>query len=779
MNSQTSSSSSASDPSSSPSSQPPNYPKPAWTPVDYSTHESLVNSLNIPLDSPLHTAFHSTNRSNYAPPSPPINNTKSSINYPTSPFSNSPQPLPSKQTISSPSTHYQTLSSLLPFPSSPTILDVGCGSGILLALFLRATENGRILGIEHFENLTELARLNLKNDNVPLGEDRNAGVLRGGEVRVVNRNFHDLKVEEFGISGFDIISFGCSPSNVPSNLINLLNLNGKALIPIGNSHHQTYTLITKTQNNPPELIIETLNEFGYCRFVPMRNNKVEYGERYKRKWCYGKKECDVINRFIGNGGRGGLSVFFLKSKPEVCDLGGGYGRNVRPFFDLGCRCTVNDVCKEGLVKGEKWFENEEGDVQFVEGDGNEIEGSWDVVVCCYFDECDFEKAWERVKVGGYLLVEGFSNLHIDLPLGPSKSNLIDPIKLVETLVGSETVYQENRVRKLNEGTHHRFKEAGVFEGVFRKRWDWAGDRSEIIWRRVEDLGEGGLGGEGEDRLKLDFDVRVVKHVQAMNRLTSTTKNFNSITVGEPGWRKKVGELLEGGDAYCLFEGGELSVQDFRDIDSEEKVLLVPDGSIEQANKVYEYLGVDKSKTVSIGAKEVEEYDSKIISYLHSSAGKGRLSTAEAIGFVGNTEVCEGEVEKVIEGLEKMKLDKVELKEVEGGGGGNGVEAEDVIEYAKRREGGGRGLEGLRECVLCGCTLSNWKRREDHFWGKKHCVNVLKFCGEGGLGVEEVWKRGEELMAELGVVEGVDRVTEMLEIEEKKRGGEEEERVIEG
>lgn len=70
---------------------------------------------------------------------------------------------------------------------------------------MRATENGRILGIEHFENLTELARLNLKNDNVPLGEDRNAGVLRGGEVRVVNRNFHDLKVEEFGISGFDII----------------------------------------------------------------------------------------------------------------------------------------------------------------------------------------------------------------------------------------------------------------------------------------------------------------------------------------------------------------------------------------------------------------------------------------------------------------------------------------------------------------------------------------------------------------------------------------------
>lgn len=138
----------------------------------------------------------------------------------------------------------------------------------------------------------------------------------------------------------------------------------------------------------------------------MRNNKVEYGERYKRKWCYGKKGCDVVNRFIGNGGRGGLSGFFLKSKPEVCDLGGGYGRNVRPFFDLGCRCTVNDVCREGLVKGEKWFENEEGDVQFVEGDGNEFEGSWDVVVCCYFDECDFEKAWERVKVGGYLLVEG-------------------------------------------------------------------------------------------------------------------------------------------------------------------------------------------------------------------------------------------------------------------------------------------------------------------------------------------------------------------------------------
>ena len=196
---------------------------------------------------------------------------------------------------------------------------------------------------------------------------------------------------------------------------------------------------------------------------------------------------------------------------------------------------------------------------------------------------------------------------MDLPLGPSKSNLIDPSELLKKLVGSKTVHFDNRVRKLNEGTHHRFKAAGTFEGIFRKPWDWSGDRSEIIWQRVNEREEEGEVERG--RIEIDFDVRVIKHVQAMHRSTSTTKNFDGIVVGEPRWRNKVNDILDGESAssaavtaYCLFEGGGMSVQDFRDIPSEEKVLLVPDGSIEQAAKVYEYLGLGKARTVSIEQK---------------------------------------------------------------------------------------------------------------------------------------------------------------------------------
>ena len=167
-------------------------------------------------------------------------------------------------------------------------------------------------------------------------------------------------------------------------------------------------------------------------------------------------------------------------------------------------------------------------------------------------------------------------------------------------------------------------------------------------------------------------------------------------------------------------------------------------------------------------QEVEEYDSKLISFLHRSAGKGRLSTAEAIGFVGNKVVCEREVEKVIE----------QLKKADDGGGGRAklkaigeeerrwpsVSVDNLVEYSKCNDVGATVPFGLRECVLCGCTLSNWKRRNDHFRGKKHCGNVLKFCE--GESVEEIWRKGEEMMG-LGFVEEIDRVTEMLEMEEEE------------
>ncbi|GMH54997.1 hypothetical protein TrST_g3723 [Triparma strigata] len=661
------------------------------------------------------------------------------------------------------------------------LIDRSCGSGILCALLHRSSPSSKILGIDHFPNLAALSKSNLQSDGIPLSEH-----LKPGHVTIQNINYHDLtsQLSDLNIPGFDMIAFGCSPSSIPAGIVDVLLEGGRCVVPVGTRMKQRYTLLTKcrdVRSGKFELKVETLDDFGYCRFVPLLNNCVDYGERYRRKWCYGKKMCSAVGRFV-NGKKG--EGEFLETGPRVIDLGGGYGRNVKGFYEGGCGCTVVDECEEGLVKGEKWFESEageggEGKVKFVKGDGNEIKGKWDVVICCYFDGCDFEKAWEKVRVGGYLIVEGFSDLHMDLPLGPSKSNLIDPSELLKKLVGSKTVHFDNRVRKLNEGTHHRFKAAGTFEGIFRKPWDWSGDRSEIIWQRVNEREEEGEVERG--RIEIDFDVRVIKHVQAMHRSTSTTKNFDGIVVGEPRWRNKVNDILDGESAssaavtaYCLFEGGDMSVQDFRDIPSEEKVLLVPDGSIEQAAKVYEYLGLGKARTVSIEQKEVEEYDSKLISFLHRSAGKGRLSTAEAIGFVGNKVACEREVEKIIG----------QLKKADDGGGGRAklkaigeeerrwpsVSVDDLVEYSKCNVVGATVPFGLRECVLCGCTLSNWKRRNDHFRGKKHCGNVLKFCE--GEGVEEIWGKGEETIG-FGFVEEIDRVTEMLEMEEeeKERGGE--------
>ena len=223
---------------------------PAWAPVHHSSHESLVSSLDIPKDARhavLLNAFQQTDRSKYAPP--PSSNPPRNANYPSTPFSNSPQPLPSKQTISSPSTHLQTLITLLPFPPPPahnhTILDVGCGSGILCALLHRSSPSSKILGIDHFPNLSALSKSNLQSDGIPLSEH-----LKPGHVTIKNINYHSLPslLSSFKILGFDMIAFGCSPSSIPAGIVDVLLEGGRCVVPVGTRMKQRYTLLTKCRD---------------------------------------------------------------------------------------------------------------------------------------------------------------------------------------------------------------------------------------------------------------------------------------------------------------------------------------------------------------------------------------------------------------------------------------------------------------------------------------------------------------------------------------------------
>ena len=67
--------------------------------------------------------------------------------------------------------------------------------------------------------------------------------------------------------------------------------------------------------------------------------------------------------------------------------------------------------------------------------------------------------------------------------------------------------------------------------------------------------------------------------------------------------------------------------------------------------------------------------------------------------------------------------------------------------------------GLKTCLICGVTLSSWKRRESHFRGSRHAEIVER----RGMTWEQSW---EVVMS--AEVEVVDRVWEEMERNESSR-----------
>ena len=94
--------------------------------------------------------FMSTNRSNFSP---------SDDLSPTSPF-----PIGHGQTISALDIHVMACESLLPAVSRPSarVLDVGCGSGFMTALFAKINPTATVVGIDCVPELVHLSERNIR-----------------------------------------------------------------------------------------------------------------------------------------------------------------------------------------------------------------------------------------------------------------------------------------------------------------------------------------------------------------------------------------------------------------------------------------------------------------------------------------------------------------------------------------------------------------------------------------------------------------------------------------
>jgi protein-L-isoaspartate(D-aspartate) O-methyltransferase len=127
-----------------------------------------------------------------------------------------PLPIGKGQTISQPSTIAFMLS-LLNVQNGQKILEVGSGSGYVLALLSTMNSKGKVMGAERIKELVESSKEKLeKYENVK-----------------VSHTPHTIGLEEH--SPFDRILVSASGQEIPQELIEQLKMCGILVIPVGNS----------------------------------------------------------------------------------------------------------------------------------------------------------------------------------------------------------------------------------------------------------------------------------------------------------------------------------------------------------------------------------------------------------------------------------------------------------------------------------------------------------------------------------------------------------------
>ena len=102
------------------------------------------------------------------------------------------------------------------------ILDVGCGSGYLTAVFARLNPSATVYGVDCVPELVQLSRININKEDGDL--------LSSGRVVAVHGDASQGC--PFG-APYDAIHVGASAEELPMALVNELKVGGMMLIPIG------------------------------------------------------------------------------------------------------------------------------------------------------------------------------------------------------------------------------------------------------------------------------------------------------------------------------------------------------------------------------------------------------------------------------------------------------------------------------------------------------------------------------------------------------------------
>ncbi|MBI4168061.1 MAG: methyltransferase domain-containing protein [Candidatus Aenigmarchaeota archaeon] len=160
-------------------------------------------------------------------------------------YADYPLPIPGNVTISAPHMHAIVLE-LLDLSNDDDVLEVGFGSGILLAYIAEIVKSGKITGTE------------IKKETYEFGKKNLGRCCRG--IVITNE---DITRESPGKKQkFDKIVVSAAAKTIPEELVKLLKNNGRMIIPVGD-YFQNLVVIEKKGKKI------TKKNMGGVAFVPL------------------------------------------------------------------------------------------------------------------------------------------------------------------------------------------------------------------------------------------------------------------------------------------------------------------------------------------------------------------------------------------------------------------------------------------------------------------------------------------------------------------------------
>ena len=151
------------------------------------------------------------------------------------------------------------------------VLDVGCGSGIMLSYMANAmNRTGKLIGIDRIEELVQLSRTNLQREGFVVSADAGGGGA-GGSDESGSRLQIILKQGD-GWQGcaehgpYDAIQVAAAATSMPQCLVDQLANGGRLIIPVGSRDQQELLLAQKDASG--KVSVKPYTD-GYVRFVPL------------------------------------------------------------------------------------------------------------------------------------------------------------------------------------------------------------------------------------------------------------------------------------------------------------------------------------------------------------------------------------------------------------------------------------------------------------------------------------------------------------------------------